>query len=73
MFKKGCLGFFTGLTAVVVLGIVQSIANYNPVICSAEVTENCTPQIIVTGFQTIIPAVSAFLVGIANWLKHKSD
>jgi len=72
MLKKGILGFFTGLAAVIILGIVQSMANFNPVVCSAEVVENCTPQIIVTAYQFIIPTVSACLVGVANWLKHRA-
>jgi len=70
--KKGVLGFFTGLTAVVVLGVVQSLSNYNPVICSTEVTENCTPQFVVSAYMSIVPVVSAFLVSIANWLKNRN-
>jgi len=71
MLKKALLGFGTGLAAVVILGIVQSIASYNPVVCSATVTENCTPQFVVSAYTAIIPTVSAFLVGIANWLKNR--
>lgn len=70
--KKSALGFFTGLAAVIVLGISQSITNYNPVICTAEIVENCTPGAMVTAYQAVIPAVSAFLVGAANWLKHRN-
>ena len=73
MLKKGFLGFFTGLAAVIVLGIIQSMASYNPVVCSAEIVENCTPKFMVAAYQMVIPAVSAFLVGVANWLKHRSE
>lgn len=73
MLKKGFLGFFTGLAAVIVLGIVQSISSYNPVVCSETVVDNCTSQFVISAYQAIIPIVTAFLVGIANWLKHKSD
>ena len=71
-FKKSILGFLTGLAAVVVLGIVQSISSYNPVVCTAEVTENCTPQFFVSLYMSIIPVVTAFLVGVANWLKNRN-
>jgi len=72
MLKKGILGFFTGLAAVIVLGIVQSMASYTPVVCSAEVVDKCTPPFMVAAYQMIIPTVSACLVGVANWLKHRA-
>ena len=74
LLTKGALGFITGLAAVIVLGIVQSISGYNPTVCSdttpAGVT--CTPQLLVSAYQMVIPVVTAFLVGLANWLKNKS-
>lgn len=70
--KKSLLGFLTGLAAVIVLGIIQSISSYNPVVCSAEVVENCTPQFIVSAYSSIIPIVTAVLVGFANWLKNRN-
>lgn len=70
--KKSVLGFFTGLAAVIVLGIAQTLTNYNPIICTAEITENCTPQLIVTGYMSIVPVVAGFLVGIGNWLKNRN-
>ena len=73
MLKKGVLGFFTGLAAIIILGVVQSMSNFNPTVCSAEVVDKCTPQIIITAYQFIIPTVSAFLAGIANWLKHRQE
>ncbi len=72
MFKKGILGFLTGLVATVVLGVAQSLTNYNPVICSTQVTENCTPQIIMTAYMAIVPAVTGALVALANWIKNRS-
>lgn len=72
-FKKGILGFFTGLAAVVVFGIVQAITNYQPTICTKEVIENCTPQFVATAYYAIVPTIVGFLVGIANWLKNKGN
>lgn len=73
MLTKSALGLLTGLAAVIVLGIVQSLTNYQPVICSVTITENCTPQFVASAYLAIVPIVSAFLVGIANWLKHRRD
>ena len=69
--KKSILGLGTGLAAAAVFGVVQAISNYNPIVCSAEVTENCTPQLVSTAYYAVIPAVTAFLVGVGNWLKHR--
>ena len=68
MIKKGVMGLLTGLAAAVVFGIIQAISNYNPIVCNSEITTDCTPQYISSLYYMIIPAVSAFLVGIANWL-----
>ena len=73
MFKKGFLGFFTGLAAVIVLGIVKSLSEYNPTACTAEIVEGCTSSFVIAAYGAIIPTVSAFLVGIANWLKHRNS
>jgi len=70
--KKSILGLLTGLAASIVFGIVQAITSYNPVICSSTVTENCTPQFVSSAYYAIIPVVTAFLVGIANWLKNRN-
>lgn len=69
--KKGVLGFATGLAATVVLAVAASLTNYNPVVCSATVTENCTPQFIVAGYMMIIPALTGVLTALANWLKNR--
>jgi len=71
MLKKGVLGFLTGLAAVIVLGIVESMSNYNPTVCTATITENCTPQIVVSAYLAIIPTVTGLLVAVANWLKNR--
>jgi hypothetical protein len=71
--KKSAVGFLTGLAAVVVLSISQGIASYNPVVCTAEITENCTPSFVVSLWLGIIPVVTGFLVGVANWLKNKDN
>lgn len=71
--KKGALGFLTGLAATIVFGIIQAISNYNPVVCSNEVTTNCTPQIISTAYYAIIPAITGALVSIGNWLKNRQN
>lgn len=68
--KKGLLGFVTGLTATVVFGIIQALSNYNPVICTKEIVENCTPQFISTGYYAILPVVTGSLVALANFLKN---
>lgn len=70
--KKGFLGFLTGLAAAAVLGAAQALTNYNPVICTAEVTENCTPQFLMTAYLAIIPAVTGALVAAANWIKNRA-
>lgn len=70
--KKGVLGLLTGLAGVIVMKIVEAITNYNPTVCTAEVTTNCTSQVVASAYFAIIPVVSAFLVGIANWLKNRS-
>lgn len=70
--KKSVLGFVTGLAAVIVLGVSQAIVDYNPVICSVDITENCTPQYVVGLWMSVVPIVSSFLVGIANWLKNRN-
>jgi len=70
--KKGILGLLTGLAATIVFGIVQAITSYNPVICSDTVTTNCTPGYVSTAYYAIIPIVTSFLVGIANWLKNRN-
>lgn len=69
--KKGFVGFITGLAAVIVFGIVQAITDYKPIVCNTEITTNCTPQFISTAYYAIVPTISAFLVGIANWLKNR--
>lgn len=71
--KKGSLGFLTGLGAVIVLGIAQQMTNYNPVVCTAEIVENCTPQIVATAYHAIVPVVAGALVSLGNWLKHRND
>lgn len=70
--KKGVIGFVTGLAAVVVLSVVQALSSYNPVICSKEIVDNCTPQFIYTAYMGIIPVVTGALVGVANWLKNRN-
>lgn len=70
--KKGFIGFITGLAAVVVFGVVQAITDYKPIVCSAEITTNCTPQFISTAYYAIVPTIVGFLVGVANWLKNRS-
>ena len=70
--KKSLLGFATGLVAVIALGIAQSIASYQPVICSETVVDNCTPQFVANLWLGVVPVVSAFFVGIANWLKNRN-
>lgn len=72
MVKKGILGFLTGLAAVVVLGIVQTLSSYNPIACSENVTENCTPAVIVLAYTSVVPIVTGALVAFANWLKNKN-
>ncbi len=69
--KKGFLGFATGLAAAIVFGIIQAITNYKPVVCTAEVLTNCTPQYISTLYYSIIPVITGALVGFANWLKNR--
>lgn len=71
MLQKGILGFFTGLAAVIVFGVVQSITNYQPTICTKEVVENCTPQFVATAYYAIVPVITGFLVGVGNWLKNR--
>lgn len=71
MFGKGILGLLTGLVAVVVLGIAQSVSNYNPTICSETVVENCTPQFVASAWLTVVPAVVGALTAFSNWIKHK--
>jgi hypothetical protein len=73
MLTKSVLGLFTGLAAVIILGIVQSISSYQPIICTAEITTECSPQLVASAYYAIIPVVSGLLVGAANWLKHKND
>jgi len=63
-FKKMILGFLTGLAAVVVLGVVQSISDYQ---CDAEVS-----GLICQVWLLVVPIVTSFLVGIANWLKNRN-
>lgn len=70
--KKAILGLLVGLAAAVVFGAIQAVSNYNPIVCSATITENCTPQYIATGYYAIIPVVVGFLTGIANWLKNRT-
>lgn len=69
--KKGLMGFATGLAAAVIFGIIQAISNYKPVVCSAEIIDNCTPQYISTLYYSIIPVVTGSLVAFANWLKNR--
>jgi hypothetical protein len=71
MLKKAVLGFFTGLAAVIVLGVVKSVTDYVPVTCTAEITTDCMPGYIVALYYSIVPTVCAFLVGVANWLKNR--
>ena len=73
MLKKGILGFITGLAAVIVLGVSQQIAEYNPVACTAVITENCTPQVVISLYYAIVPTVVGSLAALANWLKHRKD
>lgn len=70
-FQKSILGFVTGLAGVVVFGIIQAISNYKPIVCSDEITTNCTPQIISTLYYSIVPIVTGVLVGLGNWLKNR--
>lgn len=70
--KKSILGFLTGLSAVIVLGVVQSITNYVPVACSADITMECLPSWLLIAYQAIVPTVCAVLVGLANWLKNRN-
>ena len=70
--QKSILGLLTGLAAAIVFGAIQAISNYNPVVCTAEIATDCTPQFIVSAYYAVIPLVSAFLVGIANWLKNRN-
>lgn len=69
--KKGLMGFATGLAAAVIFGVIQAISNYKPVVCTAEIVENCTPQYISTLYYSIIPVVTGSLVAFANWLKNR--
>ena len=69
--KKAILGFLTGLAAVIIFGIVQSLTSYNPTICSDVIVTDCTPQWVASAYYMIIPTVTTFLVGIANWLKNR--
>lgn len=69
--KKGFLGFATGLAAAIIFGIIQAISNYKPVVCSAEIVDNCTPQFVSTLYYSIIPVVTGALVAFANWLKNR--
>jgi hypothetical protein len=69
--KKGLLGFATGLAAAIIFGIIQAISNYKPVVCTAEIVENCTPQFVSTLYYSIIPVVTGGLVAFANWLKNR--
>ena len=69
--KKGLMGFATGLAAAIIFGVIQAISNYKPVVCSAEIVENCTPQYISTLYYSIIPVVTGSLVALANWLKNR--
>ena len=71
-FKKGILGFLTGLSAIVVLGIVEAMTNFKPTACSETITTDCTPQLIITAYYAIVPAVTGVLVGVANWLKNRN-
>ena len=71
-FKKGILGFATGLAAAIVFGIIQAISNYKPVVCTAEIVDNCTPQFVSTLYYSIIPVVTGGLVAFANWLKNRN-
>lgn len=70
-FKKGILGFLTGLAATIILAIVSAMTNYNPVVCTATVTEDCTPKFIVSAYMMIIPLATGSLVALANWLKNR--
>jgi hypothetical protein len=69
--SKGLLGFVTGLAAVAVFGIAQALTDYKPVVCTDVIITECTPRIITTAYYAIIPAVSAALVALGNFLKHR--
>lgn len=71
--KKGALGLLTGLAAAVVLAIVQGLTSYNPVICSGDVVDNCTPKFLATAYLAIVPMVTGGLVAFANWLKNRGN
>jgi hypothetical protein len=71
MIQKGVLGLLTGLAAAAVFGAVQSISDYNPVVCSAEITTNCTSQFVSSLYYSIIPLVISGLTMVGNWLKHR--
>lgn len=72
VFKKGILGFVTGLAAVILLAIAQAFTSYQPVVCSAAITENCTPAFMHTVYLSIVPMVTGSLVALANWLKNRT-
>ena len=70
--QKGFLGFATGLAAAIIFGIIQAISNYKPVVCTAEIVDNCTPQFVSTLYYSVIPVVTGSLVAFANWLKNRN-
>lgn len=63
--KKSVIGFVTGLAAVIVSSIAQTLVNYHPDPGAG------TPTWLMTIYLAIIPATTAALSGLANWLKNK--
>jgi hypothetical protein len=71
--KKAVLGLLTGLAAAVVSAMVTGVMAYQPVVCSAEVTEACLPPFFANLYSnSLVPFICAGLVALANWLKNRN-
>ena len=71
--KKGFIGFIYSLIAVIIMAVVKALTDYQPVACTKEIVENCTPQFIITAYYGIVPVVTGALIAAANWLKNRNN
>lgn len=71
-FQKGIIAFFIVLLAVALEAVGKALTGFSPVVCTADVTTNCTPQIIATAYAAVVPAIAGFIFGAVNWLKNKA-
>ena len=71
--KKGIIGFIYSLVAVVIMAVVKAMTDYQPVVCTKEIVENCTPQYIISAYYSIVPVITGSLIAFANWLKNRNN